>query len=263
MKKTRIAVLIALAMGVPLGVVAVERAATELPQAGAAAQPVEPLPQAAQPAEPLPQAEPAPASERAETAPAPVAQPEPVPVQRTVEMNAFPAGHLDYQTELTPSQIAYFERIERERQSVVAFGDAFPDGHLDYQTELPPSQIAYFDRLEQQRLARLEAARPPVAVAPAASEPAASPSEVSAPISATAPAAEQVPSAEPERVVAAEQRNPLERAADFVTRPFREEAPAAPAPEPAPADRSIPMAVDHRVPMTADSGTEPAERPAQ
>lgn len=265
MKKTRIAILIALALGMPVGVVAVERAAGELPPASepSAAQAEAPAPAVA-PAQPVEttaaQPEPAPAPEPVAAAPAPVAAPE--PVARYVESDTFPQGSLgesDYWQ--SPIALAYFERQDEERRHLVARGDAFPSGHLgDNAYERMPTEIAYYDRLEQERLARLEAEQPRVAAAPEAAP--ANP-VTAADASATgtsAPANQPAPPVEREHVVAAGSRNPLERAVEFVTRPFRDDAPAAPAP--APSDTRVPMAVDSRVPMTADEGAAGTESPA-
>lgn len=269
MKKTRIAILIALALGMPVGVVAVERAAGELPPASepSAAQAEAPAPAVA-PAQPVEttaaQPEPAPAPEPVAAAPAPVAAPvaAPEPVARYVESDTFPQGSLgesDYWQ--SPIALAYFERQDEERRHLVARGDAFPSGHLgDNAYERMPTEIAYYDRLEQERLARLEAEQPRVAAAPEAAP--ANP-VTAADASATgtsAPANQPAPPVEREHVVAAGSRNPLERAVEFVTRPFRDDAPAAPAP--APSDTRVPMAVDSRVPMTADEGAAGTESPA-
>lgn len=262
MKKTRIAILIALALGMPLGVVAVERAASELPPASEppAAQ-VEAPAQAeapAQPAETTAQPEPAPAPAPVVSAPEPAAAPE--PVARYVESDTFPQGSLgesDYWQ--SPIALAYFERQDQERRHLVARGDAFPSGHLgDNAYERMPAELAYYERLEQERVARLEAEQPRVAAVSetAPAEPVAAAADSSA-TGTSAPANEPTAPVEREQVVAAESRNPLERAAELVTRPFRDDAPAAPA-----NDSRVPMAVDSRVPMTADEPAPTAESPA-
>jgi hypothetical protein len=261
MKKTRIAILVALALGMPIGVVAVERAASELPPASEpAAVQIEAPAQAeapAQPAETAVQAEPAPVA----AAPEPVATP--APVERYVESTTFPEGSLgenDYWQ--SPIALAYFERQDQERRHLVARGDAFPAGHLgDNAYERLPTEIAYFERIEQERLARIEAEQPRVAAAPetAPVQPVASAESSAA--GPSAPANEPAPPAEREQVVAAESRNVLQRAAEFVSRPFRgtpEDKPAAPA-----ADTRVPMAVDSRVPMTAGESAGTAENPTE
>jgi hypothetical protein len=264
MKKTRIAILIALALGMPLGVVAVERAASELPPASEppAAQAEAPAPAEApaQPADIAVQPAPVPAPQSVVAAPEPVAMPE--PVARYVESDTFPQGSLgesDYWQ--SPVAVAYFERQDQERRHLVARGDAFPSGHLgDNAYERMPTELAYYERIEQQRLARLEAEQQRVAAAAASATPAepVQAAESSA-AGSSAPANEPAPAPEREQVVAAESRNPLERAAELISRPFRdgsEDKPAVPA-----ADTRVPMAVDSRVPMTAGEGTGSAEGP--
>jgi hypothetical protein len=261
MKKTRIAILVALALGMPIGVVAVERAASELPPASEpTAVQIEAPAQAeapAQPAEAAVQTEPAPASEPVAAASEPVAAP--VPVERYVESTTFPEGSLgesDYWQ--SPIALAHFERQDQERRHLVASGDAFPSGHLgDNAYERLPTELAYYERLEQQRLARIEAEQPRVAAAPesAPAEPVASAESSAA--GSSVPANEPAPPAEREQVVAAESRNPLERAAELVSRPFRdtpEDKPAVPA-----TDARVPMAVDSRVPMSAGETAATAE----
>lgn len=264
MRKTRIAILVALALGMPIGVVAVERAASELPPASEppAAQ-VEAPAQAEAPSQPVETAapaEPAPAPEPVAAAPEPVAAP--APVERYVESTTFPEGSLgesDYWQ--SPIALAYFERQDQERRHLVARGDVFPSGHLgDNAYERMPTELAYYERLEQERLARLEAEQPRVAAAPetAPVEPVAAAD--SSATGTSAPANQPAPPVEREQVVAAESRNPLERAAEFVTRPFREDKPAAPAPE---TDARVPMAVDSRVSMTADESAVAPESPSR
>jgi hypothetical protein len=261
MKKTRIAILIALALGMPLGVVAVERAASELPPASEppAAQ-IEAPAQAEAPSQPAEAvAQPEPTVQPVAAAPEPLAAPE--PVARYVESDTFPQGSLgesDYWQ--SPIAVAYFERQDQERRHLVARGDAFPSGHLgDNAYERMPTEIAYYERLEQERLARLEAEQPRIAAAPetAPVEPVAAADSSAA--GTSAPANQPAPPVEREQVVAAESRNPLERAAEFVTRPFREDKPGAPAPE---TDARVPMAVDSRVSMTADESAVAPESPS-
>lgn len=115
---------------------------------------------------------------------------------RATPSDTFPQGS-DVEWEIMPVLARYLEEMERKRGPLVARGDAFPTGS-DVEWELLPVQIAYFERLEQQRMAGAQ----PEALAAAPDSPAAT---------------------------AGESRNPLRKAADYITGLFKREKAAAPA----------------------------------
>jgi len=164
MTKSRIALLVALMFAAPAAVVALEQteSAMEVEAADAAVQEIQ-----AAAAEPVTGTETATAGEAAEqgnaVAAAPVIAVEPAaapaPVARQARaVSPFPQGS-EFGDTLLPSQVAYFERLERERAHLAARGDVFPDSG---ESRMLPSQVAYFERLDQQRIA---AAQPQPVVA--------------------------------------------------------------------------------------------------
>jgi len=184
--KHRIAVLVALLFAVPVAVAALEQAAP-----GAIAETVESRAEA-QPAS-QPDAQPA---EAAATGEQVIGTAPDGGLVRATPSDAFPKGS-DVEWEMPPVQIAYFERLERQRGPLIARGDVFPKGS-DVEWEMPPVQIAYFDRIERQRIAAAQPATQPAA-----------------PVASAAPTDES--------------RNPLQKAADYVSGLLKADSATAPA----------------------------------
>jgi hypothetical protein len=122
---------------------------------------------------------------------------------RATPSDTFPQGS-DVEWEIMPALARYLEEMERKRGPLVARGDVFPTGS-DVEWELLPVQIAYFEQLEQQRMA---GAQPDT--------------QAAAPVSAAAPAGES--------------RNPLQKAADYISGLLKRDSAAAPADNTAAAD---------------------------
>lgn len=182
--KHRIAILVSLLFAVPAAVAALEQAApsaiAESVESRADAQPAE---------EPAAQAVAGNGEQVIGTAPD-------GGLVRAMPSDAYPKGS-DVEWEMPPVQLAYFERLERQRGPLVARGDVFPKGS-DVEWEMPPVQLAYFDRVESQRLAN--------------SQPATQ-------------AAESVPAADP----AGEPRSLAQKAGDYISGLLRRDSAGAPA----------------------------------
>jgi hypothetical protein len=115
---------------------------------------------------------------------------------RATPSSTFPIGDSDTEWQILPSQVAYFERIERERSHLVARGDVFPVGDSDTEWRMMPAQAAYF--AERERIAAARPAQPANAVQAEASP-------------------------------AATTGNPLRTTADYITGLFKSDSASAPA----------------------------------
>lgn len=115
---------------------------------------------------------------------------------RATPSDVFPQGS-DVEWEISPALARYFEEMERKRGPLIARGDVFPTGS-EVEWELLPVEIAYFEQLERQRMAE---AQPDTLAA--------------APVAPAAPAADS--------------RNPLQKAADYISGLFKREKATAPA----------------------------------
>jgi len=122
---------------------------------------------------------------------------------RATPSDVFPQGS-DVEWEISPALARYFEEMERKRGPLIARGDVFPTGS-EVEWELLPVEIAYFEQLERQRMAE---AQPDTLAA--------------APVAPAAPAADS--------------RNPLQKAADYISGLFKREKAPAPADKTAAAD---------------------------
>jgi hypothetical protein len=194
MTKSKIAVMIAVMLAVPAAVAQVEQASLE-----AASEPVAitetsttatevAVEPSAQPAEIVAQAD------------AAVSRPAPVLESRAATSRSaraqrhsaegFPMGaESEYSYKPLPAMVAYWTQLDQQRRNLVARGDVFAMGaESEHAYRQVPAAVAYWDGVERQRIAR----------------------------------------AEPQRLASAEARNPLQRAADFVTKPFKSERADAP-----------------------------------
>lgn len=211
MNKTKMAVLIGVMLATPAAVVAVEQATIQSSDPVAS---VEMSTNAAQPTESSFQV--------AARSDAPITRSHPVRAQLHAS-TAFPDGaESEYSYKQLPALVAYWDRMEQQRSHLAARGDAFPAGsESEYAFTQLPAVVAYWDGIERQRIAR-----------------ASTPSQARPRIDSSASLSQPASATEPARVASANSRSVLgraadsvERAADFVTRPFRSESSEAPKPE--------------------------------
>lgn len=189
--KHRIAVLIALLFAVPVAVAALEQAApSAIAETVESSAEAEPTAQpASQPSEPAAQSDTGAGDQVLGTAPE-------GGLVRATPSDVFPQGS-DVEWEISPALARYFEEMERKRGPLIARGDVFPTGS-EVEWELLPVEIAYFEQLERQRMAEAQ----PDAMA-------------AAPVTPAAPAGDS--------------RNPLQKAADYISGLFKRETATAPA----------------------------------
>ena len=161
MSKRRIAILITLLFAAPAAVVALEQSASEAMQPG----------QEIQAAEPAATTEAVVVTEQ--TTVVAVAEQQPAPVsdrpsafgnwRGTVASSTFPQGSTDSDDAWryhSPRQLAYLERLEQQRGTMIALGSSFPAGTNGDEAgayQPLPAQVAYFNRAEQQRMASIPA----------------------------------------------------------------------------------------------------------